>query len=140
MTRRNLKIAIIIVAIIVIIIGIAVPIYFNFFANKTVYKLVGIEKVNYTVDDLAKHSELCLNENGTFHVQINYQDKCVLSGIGTYTTEGKKYLLKFTQAYARNEYDNIVNYTANCNTDITCTRSGNRIKFDGYKGQTFYFG
>jgi len=139
MLRRGTKIALIIGIIVLILIGIAIPVYFNFF-NKTVYHVTGVEKTEFTVADFAEKSQIQFNKNGTFHVIIEHKEKGLsLTGIGTYTLENKTYHLNFTQAYARNNESNIVDYTDQC-SDITCTLTGNRIKFTDHKYQIFYFG
>lgn len=138
MGRRG-KIAIIIIAVILILIGIAVPFYF-YCLNKTDYAITGIEKNGLKVEDFVADSKLQFYQNGTFYVQIKHKDKGLsFTGIGTYKQDGKTYQLKFYRAYARNNEDNIVDYTDQCN-DITCVRTGNRIKFTDHKSQTFYFG
>ncbi len=137
--RRGAKVAIVVGVIVLILIGIAIPIYFNFF-NKTVYHVTSVEKTEFTVADFADKSELQLNKNGTFHITIQHKTKGLsLTGIGTYTMENKTYKLTFIQAYARDNEGNIVDYTNNCN-EITCTIAGNRIKFTDHKYQIFYFG
>ncbi len=137
--RRGAKIALIITIIVLILIGIAIPVYFNFF-NKTIYHVTGVEKTEFTVADFAEKSQIQFNPNGTFHVIIEHKERGLsLIGIGTYTLENKTYHLNFQQVYARNNEGNIVNYTDQCSA-ITCTLTGNRIKFTDHKYQIFYFG
>ena len=139
MIRRGAKVAIAVGVIILILIAIAIPVYFNFL-NKTVYRLTGVEKTEFTVADFVDQSELQFNKNGTFHVTIQHKTKGLsLTGVGTYTLEDKTYKLTFIQAYARDNEGNIVDYTDHCN-EITCTLAGNRIKFTDHKYQIFYFG
>ena len=139
--RRGVKIGIIIGTVVLILIGISIPIYFNFI-NKTAYHITGVEKTTFTVADFNDKSELELYSNGTFHIQIIHKEFGLsFTGIGTYELEEKTYHLKFIQAYARDNYGNIVDYTSQCNTSsITCTRNGSRIKFTDHKNQIFYFG
>ena len=139
MIKRSTRITIIISVIVVIIIGIAIPLYFNF-SSKTAYQVTAVEKTEFTAADFAEKSELQFNANGTFHVHIAHKEKGLsLTGIGTYTTEGKTYQLKFIEIFARDNNGDIVNYMDKCN-DITCARVGNRIKFTDHKYQIFYFG
>lgn len=142
--KRGVKIALTITVIAIILIAVAIPLYFNF-ANKTVYHLSGVEKTEFTVDDFAKDSELQFYQNGTFHITIKHKEKGLsLTAIGTYKLEGKEYQLKFEKLLARDNDGNIVDYnTEEHQTErkaISCTRSGNRIKFIDHKAQTFYFG
>ena len=138
--RRGVKIGLIIGIIVIVIIGIAVPVYFNFI-NKSVYHITGVDKTDLTAADFTDNSELQFFKNGTFHVYIEHKEKGLsLTGIGSYNKEDKTYKLTFVQAYARDNEGNIVDYTEQSNTEITCEQSGSRIKFSGYNGQTFYFG
>ena len=143
MIRRGAKIAIIVITVVVILIAIAIPNYFTFF-NKTVYQLSDVSDVSQlTINDFSDKSEIQLYKNGTFHLHIELKENgTVLTGIGTYSLDNKNYKLKFIQAYGQDNDGNIVNCTDQCNdeTQISCTRSGNRIKFSGFKSQTFYFG
>jgi|GEM_PF-4351101 len=139
MMRRGVKIGIIIGIVVVILVAIAIPVYFNFM-NKTVYHVTGVEKTDFTVADFVDNSELRFFKNGTFHVQIEHKEKGLsLVGVGTYTQSSQTYQLTFVQAYARDNEGNIVDYTDQ-SSEITCERSGSRIKFIDHKGQTFYFG
>ena len=141
--RRGVKIGIIIGVICLIFVGIGVSIYYNF-TDKSTYHITTVEKTDFTVADFVDKSELRFFKNDTFHITIEHKEKGLsLTGIGTYTIDNKTYHLTFIQAYARDNEGNIVDYTTECNqaaTGITCTRSGNRIKFTDHKGQTFYFG
>ncbi len=138
MGRRG-KIAIIVVTVVLILLGIAIPVYFAFI-NKPVYHITGVEKTTFTVADFADKSELQFFDNGTFHVRIEHKiEGLSLTGIGTYTQDGKTYKLKFHKAYARDNHGDIVDYTNYCDR-ITCIRTGNRIKFTDHKFQIFYFG
>lgn len=143
--RRGVKIGLTIAVIAIIIIAIAIPLCSNFI-NKSVYHLTGVEKTEYTVADFAPKSELQFNQNGTFHINIEHKDKGLsLTAIGTYKLEGKTYQLKFEKLFARDNDGNITDYTTAEEhkaerAAITCTRSGNRIKFVDHKAQTFYFG
>ena len=143
MMRRGIKIGIIITILVIAIVGVGFTIYFNF-NNKNAYRVTAVEKTDFTVADFVDKSELQFSQNDTFHIQIIHKEKGLsLIGIGTYTLDNKTYHLTFIQAYARDNEGNIVDYTTTCNnaeTGITCTRSGNRIKFTDHKGQTFYFG
>ena len=137
--RRGVKIALIISIVVLILIGIAIPIYFNFM-NKNTYFITRVEKTEFTSKDFVENSNLQLNKNGTFHVNIAHKEKGLsLTGIGTYTVQDKTYHLHFTQAYARDNEGNIVDYTTQ-SSNITCMRVGNRIKFTDHKYQIFYFG
>ena len=139
MVRRGVKIGIIIALVVIILIAIAVPLYFNF-ANKSAYHVTGVEKTEFTASDFVDKSELKFYKNGTFHVHIEHKEKGLsLSGIGTYKQEDKTYQLTFLQAYARDNNGTIVDYTDKCN-EITCVRTGSRIKFTDHKYQIFYFG
>ncbi len=139
MRRRGVKIAIICAIIAVLLIGGGLIIYFSFF-NKTVYHVTGVDKTDYTVADFKANSELEFYKNGTFRIRIEHKDKGLsLTGIGTYTLDGKTYQLTFIQAFGRDTNDQVVNIIDQCDK-ITCTRSGNRIKFTDHKTQTFYFG
>lgn len=140
MIKRGTKVAFIVVIIILVIIGISIPIYFNF-TNKSAYHVTDVEVTEYTAADFADKSELKLFQNGTFHVRIEHKTKGLsLIGIGTYSTDDKTYQLNFTSAYARDNVGHIIDYTTECNTKVTCSRSGSRIKFTDHKYQTFYFG
>ena len=139
--KRGVKIALIIGIIVIILVGISIPLYFNFM-NRTVYHLSGVEKTEYTVADFADQSELQLYRNGTFHITIAHKEKGLsLTGIGTYQVDGKKYQLKFNTLIARDNANNITDYTDSTESkNIVCERSGSRIKFIDHKAQTFYFG
>lgn len=137
--KRGVKIGIICGVIIVLLIIVSIIVYFAFFQKKE-YRVVGVEKTDYEVADFAEKSELKFFENKTFHIHIEHKENGLsLSGIGTYTTEGNTYNLKFIQAYAR-DVNNIIIDVTNLSNEITCTRSGNRIKFTDHKYQIFYFG
>lgn len=137
--KRGTKIALICGVIALILVIAAVAIYFIFFAKKT-YKIVGIEKTDYKVADFVDQSQLRFFDNNTFHVHIAHKGNgLALTGIGTYTQEGKTYKLTFTQLYGRNVSNVIVDLTEEAK-NITCVKSGNRIKFTDHKSQIYYFG
>ena len=139
MKKRGIKIAIICAVILALLIGGGLLIYFNFFA-KTVYRITGVEKTDYTVADFVDQSELQFYKNGTFHIRIEHKEKGLsLTGIGTYTLEDKTYQLSFVKAFARDTNNTVIDITDQC-AAISCTRSGNRIKFIDHKSQIFYFG
>lgn len=141
MIRRGTKIAIIVTIIVtLILIGIAIPLFHNYF-NRTVYHVTALaDTTEFKASDFADKSELKLNKNGTFHVYIYHNEKGLsLAGIGTYKKDGDNYVLTFIQAVARDNNGDVVDYTDRCG-DITCKRSGSRIKFTDHKYQTFYFG
>ena len=139
MMRPGVKIGIIIGIVVLILVGIAIPVYYNF-VNKTVYHVTDVDKTTYTAAEFTDKSELQFFKNGTFHIHIEHKDNGLsFTGIGTYTKDGNTYQLTFVQAYARDNDDNIVDYTDHGN-EVSCERSGSRIKFIDHKGQTFYFG
>lgn len=144
--KRGVKIGLICGAILVVLIGIGIFIYFNFFAKDT-YQLVGVEITDFEVADFTDDTEIKFYKNNTFHIHIEHKDLGLsLTAIGTYTLENKTYHLEFTQAYSRNVYNEIENITSALNDEnsdlpkISCTRSGNRIKFIDHKSQIYYFG
>ena len=138
--KRGAKIGLICGIIAVVLIIVAIVIYFVFF-NKNDYRVVGVEKTDYQVADFVDNSRLKFYDNNTFHIHIEHKSNGLsLTGIGTYTLEGNTYKLQFTQAYARNTSNIIVDITNTQSKEITCTRSGNRIKFTDHKYQVFYFG
>lgn len=137
--QRGIKIAIICAVVAVVLVGAGFLIYFNFF-QKSAYRLVDVELNTYTAKDFTNQSEIEFHDNGTFHVHIEHKTiGLLLTGIGTYTKDGNTYQLTFVQAYGRKTDNTIDDLTDQCNKEITCTRSGNRIKFI-YKSQIFYFG
>ena len=137
--KRGTKIALICGVIALILVIAAVAIYFIFFAKKT-YKIVGIEKTDYKVADFVDQSQLRFFDNNTFHVHIAHKGNgLALTGTGTYMQEGKTYKLTFTQLYGRNVSNVIVDLTEEAK-NITCVKSGNRIKFTDHKSQIYYFG
>lgn len=145
--KRGVKIGIICGTIGIILLCIGIYVYFNFFKKET-YEIVGIEKTTYKVADFTKNSELKFYDNHTFHIRIEHKDVGLcFTGIGTYTLEGKTYNLEFVQAFGRDTENQIVDIMPMMDDDdnyiidkITCTRSGNRIKFIDHKSQIFYFG
>ena len=142
--KRGVKIALIITVVVIILIAIAIPLYYSF-TSKTIYHISGVEKTEFTTSDFVDKSELKLYKNGTFHIVIEHKEKGLsLVGIGTYQNDGKEYQLKFEKLFARDNDSNVVDYTTNEHKTerdaISCTRSGNRIKFIDHKAQTFYFG
>lgn len=137
--KRGVKIGIICGVIALVLVIAAVAIYFIFFAKKS-YKIVEVDKTAYTVADFVDHSELRFFDNNTFHVHIAHKGNGLsFTGIGTYEKNGKEYKLTFTQAYARNASNIIVDLTEE-SKNITCVKSGNRIKFVDHKSQIYYFG
>ena len=128
MLKRGSKIAIIISIVALALVGITLTLYFVFF-KKDSYQLVDVEATEFSADDFTKTSKLVLNRNNTLS----------LTGIGKYTLDGKTYKLTFIKVFARDINDSIVDITEEAQ-DITCTRSGNRIKFTDHKFQTYYFG
>ena len=137
--KRGVKIGIICGVVFVLLLCVGLFVYFNFFA-KTSFHIVGVEKTSYDIDDYVKESELQFHKNNTFHVQIEHKEiGLLLTGIGTYTLEGDTYKLTFIEAFARDTNNTIVNILGKSN-EITCTRSGNRIKFVDDKAQIYYFG
>ncbi|MCQ2381981.1 MAG: hypothetical protein MJ054_01610 [Clostridia bacterium] len=139
MTRRNVKLIIIIGVILTLLVGISVAIYITY-KNKSEYHVIDVDKTEFTKADFVEKSSLKFYSNGTFHVTIEHKDKGLsLAGIGTYEVDKKIYHLTFTKAYARDNEGNIVEYTNQCD-NITCLRTGNRIKFTDHKNQIFYFG
>ncbi|MBR4418535.1 MAG: hypothetical protein IKT33_00870 [Clostridia bacterium] len=139
MLKRSAKIGIVIAIVAVVIISVAIVVYFAFFQKDT-YHIVGVEATEFKVEDFTETSELTFNKNNTFRIHIEHKEKgLALTGIGTYTLEKKTYHLTFTQIYARDLNDTIVDITNQTET-ITCTRSGNQIKFTDHKAQIYYFG
>lgn len=137
--KRGIKIGIICAVVLLFVVLVGLIVYFNFFA-KTSYRIVGVEKTDYTVKDFVDNSELKFFKNSTFHVRIEHRDKgLVLTGIGTYQLNGDTYELKFVQVYARDTSNTVVDITDQCDA-ITCKRSGNRIKFTDHNSQIYYFG
>ena len=137
--KRGVKISIICGVIALILVITAIAIYFMFFKQNT-YKIVGVEKTDYEVADFVEQSELKFFDNKTFHVHIEHKGNgLALTGIGTYTMDGNTYQLTFSQLYARNVSNVIVDLT-NESENISCTKSGNRIKFIDHKSQIYYFG
>ncbi|MCM1403993.1 MAG: hypothetical protein NC133_00585 [Prevotella sp.] len=137
--QRGIKIAIICAVIVVLLVGASLLVYFNFF-NKMSYHLVGVEITDCTVSDFTDQTELEFFQDGTFHLQIKHKEKgLLLTGIGTYVFENQTYQLNFIQAYARDTNNTVVDITEQCK-DITCVRSGNRIKLMDHKSQIYYFG
>ena len=145
--KRGVKIGLICGAIALILACVIIYVYFNFFAKDT-YKIVGVEKTTYKVTDFTKNSELKFYDNNTFHIRIEHKDVGLcLTGIGTYTLEGKTYQLEFIQAFGRNTENQIIDILSSVDDNdtyevdkITCVRTGNRIKFTDHKSQIFYFG
>lgn len=139
MLKRGSKIAIIISIVALALVGITLTLYFVFF-KKDSYQLVDVEATEFSADDFTKTSKLVLNQNNTFSIRIEHKTKGLsLTGIGKYTLDGKTYKLTFIKVFARDINDSIVDITEEAQ-DITCTRSGNRIKFTDHKFQTYYFG
>ena len=139
MMKRGVKISIICSTIALVLIITVIAAYFIFFAKKT-YKVVGVDKTLYKVADFVDQSQLRFFDNDTFHVHIAHKGNGLsFTGIGTYEIKGKEYKLTFTQAYARNASNIIVDLTEE-SKNITCVKSGNRIKFTDHKAQIYYFG
>lgn len=139
MLKRSTKIGII-AAIIAAILIIAVSVVYFAFIKKDNYHIVDVEATEFSAKDFSEKSELLFNKNKTFSIRIEHKDKGLsLTGIGTYTLEGSTYTLTFVQAYARDINNTIIDITDQTEK-ITCTRSGNRIKFTDHKFQIYYFG
>ena len=137
--KRGAKVGLICGIVTLILIAVAVAVYFTMFSKES-YKVVGIEKTDYKVGDFVKKSNLKFFDNNTFHIHIEHEGNGLsLTGIGTYTKEGKTYNLEFIEIYGRDTNNQIVNLMDK-SQEITCTRSGNRIKFTDHKYQIFYFG
>ena len=140
--KKGIKIALIVSVLVIIVAVIGGVIYFNFF-NKSVYRITGLgSTTDYKVSDFTDKSTLEFFDNDTFHVHIEHKEKGIsLIGIGTYTLKNKTYQLTFTQIYARDTDNQIIDITDQpaC-AAITCQRSGNRIKFTDHKAQIYYFG
>lgn len=137
--KRGVKIGLIIGITAIVLVLAAVVVYFTVFYKKT-YQVVGVEKTDYKVADFVKDSELQFFDNKTFHIHIEHEGNGLsLTGIGTYTKEGKTYKLEFIKLYGRDTNNMIVDLMDK-REEITCTTSGNRIKFTDHKYQIFYFG
>ena len=139
MLKRSTKTGIIIAIIAVLLVGIALALYFTIF-KKDSYHIVDVEATEFSAKDFTENSELIFNKNNTFSIRIEHKEKGLsLTGIGTYTLDGKTYQLTFVQAFARDVNNTIIDIT-NETAEITCTRTGNRIKFTDHKFQIYYFG